>query len=380
MHDSNEWQEEVVFHEGDLYFADLIKSLEGAKKSIELETYIFDHDALGALVLKALCDAARRGVRVRLLLDGVGSSNWSFADTAKLRESGANVRFFHPLPWQNPEFNFFESLRIRRLLLGIFKLNRRNHRKSCLIDQEVAYIGGMNISARHMARYSSKKAVRDTSVRVRGETLDQLLRAYNFTFNHPTTATFKFRRQREYSIRSTLLRFNITRKQRVNSHQDLLQRIFSAQKRIWITNPYFVPDLALIRALRFAAWAGKDVRLLLPLRTDIPGFKLAVNAFYLTLLTAKVQIFEYQPSFLHAKTMLIDDWATVGSSNLNHRSLYYDLEIDAVLNHPESVQSLEKQFVLDLTHSKQIDINAWSNRFWVTRLLERVALLFRRWL
>lgn len=136
----------------------------------------------------------------------------------------------------------------------------------------------------------------------------------------------------------------------------------------------------MVRALRFAAWAGRDVRLLIPRRNDVWGLKWAIRAFYFILLSARVRIYEYSPSILHAKTLLIDDWAIVGSSNLNHRSLFYDLEVNVILTRPESLMSLETQFLRDASVSREIDSRAWANRSWTGRFLERLAMTVRHWI
>lgn len=374
------WKAETVYHDGDRFFLDLCQALSLARTGIDLETYIFDRDSLGKRVLKHLSDAARRGVRVRLLMDGFGCSRWSYLDLKELEDAGVEARFYHPLPWQNPYYRFWRFLTLRRTLLGIWKLNRRNHRKTCLIDADVAFLGGMNISDRHLARKSGDRAWRDTSVQVRGISLSRLARVFDHAWTHARSAAFKGRDFQKFTARPGLLRLNLTRKQRGAGYEDLIHRILSAKKRIWITNPYFVPDLALIRALRFAAWAGMDVRVLLPKRNDVWGLQWVIKAFYFILLTAKVRIYEYVPSVLHAKILLVDNWATVGSSNLNHRSLLHDLEVDVVLGLKESIRSLEEQFLRDLSHSKEIDARSWGRRSWAARLLERLALLFRRWM
>jgi cardiolipin synthase len=374
------WTEEAIYHEGDRFFSDLAHALAAARASVDLETYIFDRDELGQQVLHELAAASRRGVRVRLLLDGFGCANWTYQDQEELEHAKIDVKFYHPLPWQNSNYSFWRFLTPRRTMLGLSKLNRRNHRKTCVIDGELAFLGGMNVSARHLTRSAGAQAWRDTSVRVRGEALHQLTRAFDHAWIHARSASLRGVNDPRFLIRSKLLRLNLNRKMRAALYEDLIHHMLHARKRIWITNPYFIPERALIRALRFAGWAGIDVRVLVPKRGDVWGLKWAIKAFYYILLTAKVRIYEYSPSVLHAKVMMIDDWAMVGSSNLNHRSLLHDLEVDVILVRPESLRSLEAQFLRDLSQSVEIDAHSWSQRPWIARALERLALLFRRWL
>lgn len=367
----NSWSEETVFHDGDRFFEALLQEIGRARANVDLETYIFDRDELGDRVLSALGAAARRGIRVRLLLDGVGSASWTLRDLKKARSQGVDVRVFHPLPWQNPKFEFFRSLAPQRWLLSLGKLNRRNHRKTCIIDDRIAFLGGMNVSARHLNRSPDLPGWRDTSARVLGDDVRLLSQAFEEAWS---------RKSRGSSLSSPLVRLNSNRLQRRGSYAELIQRLLSAQNRVWITNPYFVPEFAVLRALRFSAWTGKDVRILVPRRNDVWGMKWAINAFYFILLSAGVKIHEYSPTILHAKTLLIDDWATVGSSNFNHRSIFHDLEVDAVLALPSSIHSLETQFLIDLSQSHPVDPGSWGKRPWGRRALERLVLVFRRWL
>lgn len=377
------WNAETIYHDGDQFFSDLGQALMTAKKSITLETYIFDRDPIGTEILRHLYDAVVRGVRVRVLLDGIGCSDWSYRDLEHLLRANVEARFYHPLPWQQADFTITRYFAPRRILFELWKLNRRNHRKVCVIDERIGFLGGLNLSARHSRKVSGRKVWRDTSVRVTGDSVESLVEAFDFAWT--LTADWgRFRkrwlRYRRLPFRAGLVRLNVTRKQRRGIYRDLIRRIRSSRDRIWITNPYFIPHYTLIRALRSAALGGVDVRLLFSKRSDIWGIKWAIRAFYYILLSSKVQIFEYHASILHAKTLLIDSWATVGSSNLNHRSLFQDLEVDVVLSRSSSVGSIEEQFLKDLESSDQIELRKWQRRSWIQRVLERVALVFKKWL
>lgn len=349
------WTEELVYHDGARFFSDLCQAIDSARRSIEMESYIFDRDALGMRVLNHLAAAARRGVQVRLLLDGFGCSGWTYSDLNEVRSQGVDARMYHPLPWQNYPGRVWRYLTPQRLFRGLGKLNRRNHRKTCVIDGGLAFAGGMNVSARHLEW-------RDTSVRVRGEGSLELTRAFELAWKN-------IHGQRD-----------LLRKERKRAYHRLLERILGAERRVWITNPYFVPDLLLIRGLRYVAWTGRDVRVLLPRRSDVWGIQWAIQAFYWILLSSKVRIFEYEPAILHAKILLIDDWASVGSTNLNQRSLVHDLEADIVLSQPGSVQSVEQRFLSDLARSREIEASHWERRPIRRRFFESLALVFRRWM
>lgn len=374
------WQEETVFHDGDRFFSRLCNDIACARTSIDLETYIFDRDPLGERILLLLSRAARRGVRVRLMLDGVGCSNWSYADLGPLLESGAQARFFHPLPWQDSRLWRWRFPTLRRIALGLGKLNRRNHRKTCVLDGTIAFLGGMNISGRHTAAQSGSSAWRDTSVRVLGPAVQELSHAFERTWLHSRSLRQRWWRDRRHPAHPVPLQIGFNRRQRRAFYLDLVCRVVAAKTRVWITNPYFVPEVSLLRALRFPAWSGTDVRLLVPRQSDVWGMRWAVKASYFILLNAGVRIFEYDPSILHAKSVIIDDWVKVGSSNLNRRSLLRDLEVDVILSRPESLASMTEQFLADVERSLEIRLSAWNRRSWTNRLLEGLAVLFRRWL
>lgn len=371
--------QEKVYHEGETFFSDLGQMIAGARYSIDLETYIFDRDPLGNQILALLSSAASRGVRVRILLDGVGCSRWSGQDVLELRRTGIDVRFFHPLPWQHKNFHFWKNWSVRKLMLGFWKLNRRNHRKSCVIDGTVAFLGGMNVSDRHLDR-KERRAWRDTSVRIRNADLFTLIEAFELAWRHHRSTIFP-RKQAAFLERPTsIFRINATRELRRTMNVNFVQKLELARQRVWITNPYFVPDLSILRALRAAASRGVDVRLLVPRRNDVLGMRWAIKSFYYVLLNTGVRIYEYLPSVLHAKITVLDEEAIVGSSNLNQRSWVYDLEVDVELRSLVSVTSLAAQFHRDLEQSREIQWSSWRKRFFGHRLLERLALLFRRWM
>lgn len=385
MGTNERWHKETVFHDGDAFFDAFCAAIAQAKKTIDLETYIFDKDSLSKRIVKCLCKAADRGVKVRLLLDGFGSSSWSSSDLKKFLGEKIEYRFFHPLPWQRSDFEIWNYLAFQKIVMGFWKLNRRNHRKTLLIDKTTALLGSMNISERHLKDKLGADAWRDTSALVEGPQVLDLHKAFDNAWEHFKTYPYRWKKfggkKRFRKLPSSeLIRLNVTRTLRRASYMHLIRRILQAKKRVWITNPYFIPDFSLILALRAAAKADVDVKVLLSKKSDVLGIKWAIRSFYLHLLSGGVRIYEYFPSVLHAKVLLIDGWASVGSSNLNHRSLHYDLESDVILEEPSSVHSIEKQFAADLKNSEEIKLKAWKNRSWIQIPQEKFALLFKRWL
>ncbi|OFY99357.1 MAG: hypothetical protein A2Z97_14895 [Bdellovibrionales bacterium GWB1_52_6] len=346
----NEWQSEKIFHEGDSFFAGLAQDIAQAQKSIELEAYIFNDDALGHRISTALSDAARRGLRVRVMVDGVGSASWALKILPELAAAGVQTKVYHPLPWIFWSFSLIWRRGLSGMLAFFRRVNRRNHRKLCILDHHRAWVGSMNISSSHLREFSGEGVWRDTGVCVEGAAVLYLEAAFEKAWRKARGPLQGV--QREFFQWTgvdkgrwpKLIRLNDRRSRRKYYSRELLVRIGQAKRRVWLTTPYFVPSGPLIRALRTAAERDIDVRILVPRKPDLFFMKWVSTAFYSSLISSGVRFFEYLPSVLHAKTAVIDDWATVGSSNFNHRSLLHDLEVDVVVHQPESLVELENHF------------------------------------
>ena len=373
---------EQVFFSGSTHFNALIKDIDQATRYIDLETYMFQSDSLGQLVCQALVRAAQRGVTVRVMVDGAGSPYWSTRFARQLEKAGAKTKVFHPFPWQL--WNWSRSVVKWPLMLKwvyfILKANFRNHRKVCLLDGKIAYIGSLNISKCHLERSSGGDGWRDTSVRLEGADMTELKKAFTAAWDHRTIPE-RLREVFTHVRREPIIRLNYTRHRRRILYKNLLRKMAGCQQRIWITNAYFVPDNFLLRRLKEAAVKGVDVRILLPRHSDVFMMPWASCTFYHSLLRAGVRIYEYLPSMLHAKTLILDDWAVVGSSNLNHRSLLHDLEADITLKAKASRDGLVAQFLQDLQESREVLLNTWHRaRPRRQRILGRVVLYLKYWI
>lgn len=366
------WTKEELFHDGKSFFARLLAELSAATHSIELETYIFRDDTTGKTVAKALAEAARRGIQVRVLVDGFGSAGWVPAFFETLSAAGVKARIYHPLPWTAlPTIHHFFTL--------ILNLNRRDHRKVCVIDKKVAWVGSMNVT--------DAEGWRDTGARLEGPMIEELIDEFDRTWHNSWSfergQVSWFRRARlrarEY-VNYASVRTNSTRAERHRLHLDFVARIRAARRRVWLTNAYFVPGRKLQLALKAAASSGTDVRVLIPQNPDVIFIRWVGLMFYQRLLAANVRIFEYRPGVLHAKTALIDGWALVGSTNMNQRSQLHDLEADVVLMTPESLASLERQFQRDIEQSQEVSCQTLDKLPLWQRLLGRVFLLIRYWI
>ncbi len=373
---------ELVFSDGDSHFAQIIHDINQAKKLIQLETYIFQKDFLGKEMVTALSNAAKRGVTVQILVDGAGSPLLSTSYAATIEKAGGQVHIYHPFPWQL--WNYSRSyIKLPILLKWIYlflKVNKRNHRKICMIDNKIAYVGSMNISKDHMSYTAGGQNWRDTSIRLENVDMDSLSKAFEGAFSHRTMQE-RLRDIFHNVRRNPIFRLNYTWIRRRVLYKDLLRRIRRCEQRIWITNAYFVPDTFLLRRLKEAANHGVDVRILLPKKSDVFMMPWASSTFYYNLLKAGVRIFEYLPSNLHAKTLILDNWMLIGSSNLNYRSLLHDLEVDVNVRQKQSKDKLVALFLEDLNASKEISIHDLGvDRPWMHRWLGRIVLYLKYWI
>ncbi|MDX1451145.1 MAG: phosphatidylserine/phosphatidylglycerophosphate/cardiolipin synthase family protein [Oleiphilaceae bacterium] len=346
---------ETLYHNAQSYFERLIVLVNQAQETIYLESYIYTGDTLAARVTDALCAAAKRGVEVKVIVDGAGAAPGFTNMARRMRLAGVAVGIHRPLPW---DFSFWPFALVRhegwrKVWYLLSYINRRDHRKMLLVDTRIMMLGSINISQDHLGVQQGGKNWRDTAIEVADVPLDAAIQAFMLTWE---SAKRPEQRRRARSLRHSPLLLNYTRRLRRLQRKLLLWKIREARQRIWITNAYFVPDRGLLAALVKASQRGVDIRILLPRRSDIFFMPWVSATFYGALIKAGCRVYEYLPTMLHAKTLLIDDWGIVGSTNLNRRSLHHDLEIDYVLQRQESVQELATTFEQDCDQSQGITL------------------------
>ncbi len=374
-------QTETILSDGKDYYDALLRDIEKAKQCIDLETYIFNKDHLGILLANALIDAAQRGVRVRILVDGAGTPMWRGAFVKKLEQSGIQTKVFRPFPWHL--WNWSRSvIKLPSLLKWVYlllKINSRNHRKTCIIDQHITFIGSLNVSRCHLHKSQGGRSWRDIGVRLYNKAaITELHKAFESAWTHRSIKE-RLRDAFAHVRKNPTIRLNHTRHRRRILHKHLLRRVSQCQQRIWITNAYFVPDNFLLKRLKEAASAGVDVRILLPQKSDILIMPWTSKSFYGNLLKSGARIFEYLPSMLHAKSLILDNWMSLGSSNLNHRSLLHDLEVDVNIKTEKAKQALTNHFLHDLKYSKEITIDDFNRRSIIQKIVGRMLLYLKYW-
>ncbi len=312
-------------------YATLLEAIAGARHHVHLEYYICQPDQSGGRLLEALVERARAGVKVRLLLDAVGSGSLRARHLKALRDAGGEFCWFHPTrfrPFSRPW------------------LNLRNHRKIVVVDGTVGFIGGVNISDDHDESVR-EDAFRDLHMRVEGQVVRSLQLTFVEDWMYAGDCGSDQFGEAEYwpeaepgSIRAQMLVSGPDSSWEA-IHRLQVAAIHEARRRVWLVTPYFVPGEAARMALTSAALGGLDVRLLVPHRSDSIMVTLAARSYFDELLKAGVKVYEYGPRMLHTKALIIDEEVcVVGSANFDHRSFRLNFEASVLLRDREVCESL----------------------------------------
>lgn len=353
-----------LFRDGRALFEALERDLAAARASIHLEYYIWEPDGTGRRLLERLAERAAAGVRVRLLVDALGTR--------------AGDRFFAPLLAAGGELARFNPPRLGVLPSRL--INFRTHRKITVVDGRVAYLGGMNVADCHTVGVRGAPPWRDTHLRLEGQAARTLQRIFfeNWQFSAGACAleARDFAEQPVGAHRLQILRSGPDRDV-FPINEFLFTAIAGADERVWMTTAYFVPDEPLLTAVRSAAHRGVDVRLLVPERGDSRLVAAASRSFHDELLASGARVWEYGPAMLHAKTLIVDrELAVVGSANLDNRSFRLNFEVAAAIYGDAAADRLADWFEDDLEHAREVQRGRRRSLSSGARLLESGARLF----
>jgi cardiolipin synthase len=366
------WDEETLFFSGDKYFAELLSSIQSATNSVELETYIFHSGKLADRLVAELITTARRGVRVRVMVDGVGSPQFVTDYWPRLKEGGVRIRFYRLIPWVLRRMPGDPQGFFKRMILRWRRMNRGNHRKFALIDRKVMYVGSFNVSDIHLQEVSGQKTWKDLGVRVAGKDLKYARRAFDRAFRGWTAFNLPARSPKLLLLNDSFLHKRRTR------HQHLIH-LRSARERIWLATPYFLPIGSVFRRLVRQARRGVDVRIMIPKENDVFFMNWISLPLIHKLAKKGVKVFVYQPRFAHQKLFIADDWMCLGSTNLNHRSFLHDLEMDVVISHPDNKTRLENNYLTDLKASEPLSRSDLSQLSLWQRVLASLFIVLKYW-
>lgn len=355
-----------LFTEGQECYASMAQAIDAAQHHVHVEYYIWEPDTIGTRLRDQLARRAKEGIEVRFLVDGLGSYSLSDRWLEPLVSAGAEVAVFNPVT----------LMRLRPQ-----RANFRTHRKIVVVDGDIGFTGGINVDDVHTAEVKKEKAWRDTHLRFEGSAVRALGRVFleDWTFATerppPTGARYLKRASSEgehlvqvVASGPDLDTFAI--------HKMLFAAITTARRRVWLTTPYFVPDESMLTAIETAAMRKVDVRILCPSHGDSRLVDLAARSYFPDLLRVGVKIFEYQPRFIHAKTLVVDDdLAIVGTANCDNRSFRLNFEVVAAVYGPEIAARLGAAFEDDLVHAREVRPRALAREPLIQRFAEGLARL-----
>lgn len=353
-----------VLTNGRKTFRALFSALETAKDHIHLEYYIFHNDAIGRDILNLLMRKASEGVKVRVLVDGLGNRSLE-KRFGELRKAGIEMAGFYPV-----RFPFLSR-----------RLNLRNHRKIVVIDGRVGFLGGLNVGDEYLSRNKKIGFWRDTFLKLEGDAVNSLQTVF---FNDWYVGTHEDISGPRYYPHPPRLGNQLTQIAATGPDSDwgsMLEIFFvaltSAEKTIYIETPYFIPDEGSVMALKTAALSGLDVRIIL---MGIPDHKItywASLSYVEELLESGVRIYRYTKGILHAKVLILDsEIGVVGSTNFDIRSFSLNFEISAFIYNCAFANRLEEDFHQDLDDSEEIVLEDYKLRPLSNRIKESSARLF----
>lgn len=353
-----------LYDEGNAIYDALGEAIDSATHHVHAQYYLIRNDATGAWFRDKLAAAAARGVEVRLLCDGFGCLALGRKWFRPLLRAGAKVSFFLPL---------------RSVLFQ--PINLRNHRKIVVIDGRAAFTGGMNVGDEYRGKMKNIGVWRDLHVRIDGPAARALQAVFLEDWYFATGETVEPEDYLPNIVEAAggasvavVTSGPDTRNEAI--HRLLFAAITAARERVWITTPYFIPDMAMLVALQVAAMRGVDVRIILPSRSNHPVTWHAARSFYEDLLEAGVSIHEYAPGMIHSKSMVVDGrLAMIGSANMDMRSFRLNFEVHAFVHDPATAYVLDRRFEQDLSQTYAIRLGDWQRRHWPRRVLEGAARL-----
>ena len=348
-----------LLENGDGIFPEMLGSIAAARASINLEIYIFDHGAIATRFAEALEERARAGVDVRLLVDAWGSDLGPLE--SGLVAAGVRVRIYKPLR-----------------IYSIDRVGNRTHRRILTIDGKIGFCGGVAIDDRWKGNARDPSEWRDTMIRVEGPVVIQLQHVFAQDWVHTTGEVLNGDRQFPAVAPAGSMLAQAIAAARADSISMsklvLYMAIQAARRSIWIENAYFVPDRQIREGLVQAARRGVDVKVIVPgAHTDSPNVRLASRYHYGDLLEAGVAIYEYRPTMMHNKVMVVDQvWTTVGSINFVNRSMKKNAEVNIAVYDRAFAGEMEKMVLADLARCDVLTLAGWNKR----GILDRVGELF----
>jgi cardiolipin synthase len=362
-----------LLRNGSQAFPAMLAAIDSAERQVLLEMYWFGSDTTGRTFAQALIRAARRGVEVAVLFDSLGSIEADSSMFDEMRAEGVRVVEFNPVrPWH-------QRFRVEAL-------TRRDHRKILVVDARIGFTGGINLADQWAPEEVGGGGWRDDMVRVEGPGVSGFIECFRSGWEEEDggplaalpVASSSASNGSGPSVRVLGNEIHRERREIVRAY---LYQIYRAHRRVWIANPYFVPDRRILRALELAALRGVDVRVILPGKSDVEVVRLASRAMYERLMKASIRIFEWQHHVLHQKSAVIDGrWSTTGTFNLDYRSIRINLEVNLAVLDEGFGATMEESFRADFAASREVSYADFSRRSLLDRALSATAYRFKNFL
>jgi cardiolipin synthase len=358
-----------VLTNGDRFYEAELAAIANARRSVNLEAYIFKKSAIGERYLVAMTEKARAGVRVNILLDAFGSAGATRAFFRSLIEAGGNVEWYNRPAWHR-----------------LTQLDNRTHRELLIVDGEIGFIGGAGVADQWYQGANGQPRWRDTMVRVEGDAVPNLQATFAenwLTASGELMAGEAYFPQIRCAGETVAMVINSTPTAGGSTRARILFQLLlaSARKTISITTPYFLPDKSLTGELcRAIKERGVSVRVLVPGRkSDHILTRSTSRAGYGALLRAGAEVDEYQPAMIHAKVLCVDGlWSVVGSTNFDNRSFGINDEVNLAVRDAGFAERLERDLAADLKESRRISLQDWRNRPITERAPELLGWIFER--
>ncbi|GAB2555391.1 cardiolipin synthase [Gracilibacillus alcaliphilus] len=359
-----------IYDDGHQKFDALLADIQAASKEVNVQYYIIQPDNLGKRLRDALTEKAKQGVKVRVLYDEIGSKKLSLKFFQELREAGGEVEVFFPS------------------ILGRvnFRINNRNHRKLCIIDGKIAYIGGFNVGDEYLGLNKKFGYWRDTHLRITGQTVDDI--QGRFILDWHQAGKGELWNYQEFCFQEELQEEGPLGESPVqivssgpNSKTEYLKNMYiklilSAKESVCIQTPYFIPDTSFMDACKMALLSGVDVRIMIPCKPDHPFVYWATWSYVGDLLDYGAKVLLYENGFLHAKTIVVDqEVASVGTMNIDSRSFRLNFEVNAIVYDEQIAKSLYQLFEKDTELTSVLTKERYQNRSILIKIKEGISRL-----
>ena len=356
-----------ILTNGDAFYPRMLEAIHNARETVNMECYIFKKGVIGDQFIEALCERAKAGVRVTLVMDAIGSFGAYHASKKPLKAAGARVAAYQRFKWYR-----------------LARLNNRTHRELLIVDGDIAFVGGAGVADWWAAPRRGKPMWRDTMARIEGPVVSDVQGVFAENWLEcrgeilTGSSTFKPHRAigdaQAFAIRSSP-------SDRSTVSRALFQTLIeAASTKVLVATPYFLPDKAFRQAIKRTAARGVKIVVIVPgHRTDQRWVRLASRRMYGQMLEAGVRIFEYEPGMTHAKALLVDDrWAVVGTTNFDNRSFEHNDEVNVAFRDAHINARLTRDFDRDLARSGEIALERWRRRPVWEKLIGTVAWILER--